>query len=188
VDWPGDIRIAVNLSPYQLARDDLVETVQDALVAAGQPGTRLELEITENALMEQYRAGQIALKRLRTLGVRIAMDDFGTSNASLSQLRSFPFDRIKVDRSFIEEMSESPQGAAIVQAILQLARSLNIPSLAEGVETQAQLDQLAEFGCAEAQGFLMSPAQPASAVPRLLAGWNGARWRVDSTVPNYGIT
>jgi diguanylate cyclase (GGDEF)-like protein len=170
-NWPDEIRLAVNLSPYQLARDDLVETVEAALAASGQPGTRLELEITENALMEQCLAGQAALKSLRTLGVRISMDDFGTSYASLSHLRSFPFDRIKVDRSFVASNTESPQGAAIVRAVLQLAASLNIPSLAEGVETRAQLEQLAAFGCHEAQGFLFSPALPASAVPRMLAGW-----------------
>jgi diguanylate cyclase (GGDEF)-like protein len=170
-DWPDDIRVAVNLSPCQLGRDDLVETVEAALAASGQPGSRLELEITENVFMEQYLGGQTALRRLRALGVRISMDHFGTFYASLRHLSSFPFDRIKVDRSFVAGMTESPQGAAIVGAILQLAASLNIASLAEGVETQAQFDQLAAFGCDEAQGFLFSPARPASEMHHLLAGW-----------------
>jgi diguanylate cyclase (GGDEF)-like protein len=193
VDWPDDVRVAVNLSPCQLARDDLVETVKAALAASGQSGARLELEITENALMEQYAAGQTAMKQLRALGVRIAMDDFGTGYASISHLRRFSFDRIKVDRSFIAGMTDSPQGNAIVRAILQLATTMNIATLAEGVETQAQLEQLAAMGCNEAQGFLFSPAQTASAVPRLLAGWRPERlsarpWRADGTTPFDEIT
>ncbi|MDB5399315.1 MAG: hypothetical protein JWQ55_1333 [Rhodopila sp.] len=181
-DWPADVRVAVNLSPHQLARDDFVETVEAALTAAGQSGGRLELEITENALMEQYVAGQTALRRLRALGVRISMDDFGTGYASLSHLRSFPFDRIKVDQSFIAGMTDSPQGSAIVRAILQLASTLNIATVAEGVETQAQFEQLAAIGCDEVQGFLFSSAQPAAAVPRLLAGWTPAGATIDTTI------
>jgi diguanylate cyclase (GGDEF)-like protein len=170
--WPDGVRVSVNLSPHQLARDDLVETVEAALAASGQSGARLELEITENALMEQYLAGHAALKRLQALGVRIAMDDFGTGYASLSHLRSFPFDRIKVDQSFVAAMTGSIQGNAIVRAILQLAATLDIATIAEGVETPAQLEQLHAIGCDEAQGFLFSSAQPASAVPRLLSGWS----------------
>jgi diguanylate cyclase (GGDEF)-like protein len=181
-DWPADVRVAVNLSPHQLARDDFVETVEAALTAAGQSGGRLELEITENALMEQYVAGQTALRRLRALGVRISMDDFGTGYASLSHLRSFPFDRIKVDQSFIAGMTDSPQGSAIVRAVLQLASTLNIATVAEGVETQAQFEQLAAIGCDEVQGFLFSSAQPAAAVPRLLAGWTPAGATIDTTI------
>jgi diguanylate cyclase (GGDEF)-like protein len=168
-EWPDHLRLAVNLSPCQLARDDLLATVEAALAEFGQPGHRLELEITENALMEQYLAGQSALKQLRALGVRISMDDFGTGYASLSHLRSFPFDRIKVDRSFVAGMHETAQGMAIVRAILQLAATLNIVTLAEGVETQVQFDTLAACGCDEVQGFLLGQAQPASAIPRLLA-------------------
>jgi EAL domain-containing protein (putative c-di-GMP-specific phosphodiesterase class I) len=125
--------------------------------------------------------------------VRIAMDDFGTGYASISHLRRFSFDRIKVDRSFIAGMTDSPQGNAIVRAILQLATTMNIATLAEGVETQAQLEQLAAMGCNEAQGFLFSPAQTANAVPRLLAGWRPERlsarpWRADGTTPFDEIT
>ena len=171
--WPDGVRVAVNLSPYQLARDDLIDTVERALAATGQSGCRLELEITENALRAQYLAGQNALRHLRGLGVRISMDDFGTGYASLSHLRGFPFDSMKVDQSFVADMIDSPQGKAIVRAILQLAETLEISTVAEGVETAAQLEQLAAFGCDEAQGYLFSPAQPASEVPRLLAGWPG---------------
>jgi diguanylate cyclase (GGDEF)-like protein len=170
-DWPRDVRVAVNLSHHQVGRSDLLETVETALKAAGQSGGRLELEITENALMEQYLTGQAALKCLQTLGVRISMDDFGTGYSSLSHLRGFPFDRIKVDQSFVAAVTESAEGSAIVRAILQLAATLDIETVAEGVETQAQLAQLAAAGCHEAQGFLFSPALPASAVPRLLASW-----------------
>jgi EAL domain-containing protein (putative c-di-GMP-specific phosphodiesterase class I) len=180
-DWPDNVRVAVNLSPYQLVRDDLVRTVEAALAASGQPASRLELEITENALLEQYSAGQTALRQLRAMGVRISMDDFGTGRASLSHLRSFPFDRIKVDRSFVASMTDSSQGSAIVRAILQLAATLNIASLAEGVETKAQIDELAAFGCDEVQGLLLSPAQPAAAVLGLLAEWPATAWAVAVT-------
>ncbi len=169
--WPEGIRLAVNLSPYQLARDDLAETVEAALVAAGQPGSRLELEITETALIEHHAAGHQTLSRLRKSGVHISMDDFGTGYASLSHLRSFPFDRLKIDRSFVAAMTDSPEGAAIVRAILQLAATLDIATTAEGVETAAQLALLAADGCDEAQGFLFSAARPASEVIGFLTGW-----------------
>jgi EAL domain-containing protein (putative c-di-GMP-specific phosphodiesterase class I) len=175
-DWPGDVRVAVNLSPYQLIRDDLVETIEAALGETGQPGSRLELEISENALLEQNAAGHTALRHLRAIGVRISMDDFGSGYASLSHLRRFPFDRIKVDRSFVAGMADSSQSGAVVRAILQLAATLNITSLAEGVETQAQLDELAMFGCHEVQGVLLGAPLPADAVPNLLAEWPAARW------------
>jgi EAL domain-containing protein (putative c-di-GMP-specific phosphodiesterase class I) len=170
--WPEGVRVSVNLSPYQLVRDDLTETVEAALAASGQTGERLELEVTENALLQQYSAGQETLRRIRALGVRIAMDDFGTGYSSLSHLRSFPFDRIKIDQSFVAGMMESHEGGVIVRAILQLATGLNIATTAEGVETPAQLEQLAANGCREAQGFLFSPPQPAGEVFRLLADWS----------------
>jgi len=169
--WPGDVRLSVNLSPHQLARDDLAHTIETALAASGQAGGRLELEITETALLKHHAPGQATLKRLRDQGVRIAMDDFGTGYASLSHLRSFPFDRLKIAQSFIAGMTESPEGGAIVTAILQLAASLDIATTAEGVETREQLAQLAAAGCAEAQGLLFSAPQPASEIPRLLATW-----------------
>jgi diguanylate cyclase (GGDEF)-like protein len=177
-DWPQGLRVAVNLSPYQLIRDDLVETVERALADSGQPASRLELEITENTLMVQTSAGHLALKHLQTMGVRISMDDFGSDYASLSHMRGFPFDRIKVDRSCVASMTDSSQGGAIVRAILQLTATLNIESLAEGVETLAQLHELAAFGCKDVQGILLSPPQPADAVPALLASWPASDWVV----------
>ncbi|MFL5284385.1 MAG: putative bifunctional diguanylate cyclase/phosphodiesterase [Rhodopila sp.] len=170
--WPSDVRLSVNLSPLQLAHDDLADTVEAALAATGQAGSRLELEITETALLEHHAPGQATLRRLRDLGVRIAMDDSGTGYASLSHLRSFPFDRLKIDQSFVARMTESPEGRAVVTAILQLATSLGIATTAEGVETRRQLEQLAASGCTEAQGFLFSAPQPAGEIPRLLAGWH----------------
>ncbi len=171
--WPEDWRVAVNLSPYQLARDDLAETVEAALAASGQQGQRLELEITESALLDQSTTGQEALKHLRTLGVRIALDDFGTGFVSLTHLRNFPLDRLKIDQSFVAAMTESSEGAAIVRTMLQLAAVLNIATTAEGVETQAQADLLAANSCQEAQGFLFSPACPASELSRFVANWPG---------------
>jgi diguanylate cyclase (GGDEF)-like protein len=167
--WPPGIRVAVNLSPYHLAREDLVANIEAALAESGQTGDRLELEVTENALLEQHPAGQESLKRIRALGVRIAMDDFGTGYSSLSHLRNFPFDRIKIDQSFVAGMTESREGAVIVHAMLQLATGLGIATTAEGVETQEQLTQLAAAGCREAQGFLFSRPVPAGEVPRMLA-------------------
>ncbi len=173
--WPPGVRVAVNISPRQMARDDLMDTIQQALAESGQTGERLELEITENALLDHYAAAQTALKRLKAIGVRIAMDDFGTGFTSLSHLRSFPFDRIKIDQSFIGAMTESPRGAAVVHAILGLARSLGIATAAEGVETWAQFEELAASGCDEAQGFLFSTPRPADEITELLIGWSPIR-------------
>jgi EAL domain-containing protein (putative c-di-GMP-specific phosphodiesterase class I) len=167
--WPAGVRVAVNLSPHQLARDDLTATVEAALAASGQTGARLELEVSENALLRPYGAGQATLKRIRALGVRIAMDDFGTGNSSLSHLCGFQFDRIKIDQSFVAGMTESHEVGVIVRGILQLATGLGIATTAEGVETQAQFEQLAADGCREAQGFLFSPPRPAGEVSRLLS-------------------
>jgi diguanylate cyclase (GGDEF)-like protein len=173
--WPAGVRVAVNLSPYQMARDDLADMIEAALAETGQTGARLELEITENALLEHYTVAQQTLKRLGEIGVQIAMDDFGTGYSSLSHLRIFQFHRIKIDQSFIGGMTESPRGGAIVRGILQLATSLAIAITAEGVETQRQLDQLAADGCDEAQGYLFSAPQPADRVPGMLGRWTADR-------------
>jgi diguanylate cyclase len=169
--WPAGVRVAVNLSPRQMAHAGLADMIEAALAASGQTGARLELEITEIALLHQHAAALAALKRLRALGVLITMDNYGTGYASLSHLRSFPFDRIKIDQSFVGGMMESPESGAIVRAILRLASDLTMATTAEGVETRAQLEQLAAGGCGEAQGYLFSPPQPAGEVSRLLAGW-----------------
>lgn len=167
--WPPGVRVAVNLSPRQMAHDGLAEMIEAALVAARQAGSRLELEITESALLHHRTLAQATLKRLRADGAVITMDNFGTGYASLSQLRSFPFDRIKIDQSFVEGMMDSQEGGAIVRAILQLAANLNIATTAEGVETPAQLERLADEGCDEAQGYLFSAPLPAGEVFRVLS-------------------
>ena len=167
--WPVGLRVAVNLSAFQLGRDDLVDIVKAALLESGQAEQRLELEITESALQQSMAKTHEALRQLRAQGVRITLDNFGAGSASLSHLRSFPFDGLKIDQSFIAAMTESPQGRDIVRGILQLAASLNIATTAEGVETQAQLDQLAAGGCRKAQGILFSPALGSAAVPGLLS-------------------
>ena len=169
--WPKGVRIAVNLSPRQMAHEDIVETIEAALAASGEAGDRLELEITESALLNRHGAARATLKRLGAMGVLVSMDNFGTGYASLSHIRNFPFDRIKIDQSLVGGMTESPEGGAIVRAILHLASSLNIATTAEGVETREQLERLASYGCDEAQGYLFSPPRPASEVPRLLSGW-----------------
>jgi EAL domain-containing protein (putative c-di-GMP-specific phosphodiesterase class I) len=170
--WPPGIRVAVNLSPRQMAYDGLAEMIETTLAASGQTGDRLELEITEIVLLRQHAAALSALKRLRALGVLITMDNYGTGYASLSHLRSFPFDRIKIDQSFVGAMLESPEGGAVVRTILRLASDLAMATTAEGVETRAQFEQLAADGCHEAQGYLFSPPQPAGEIFRLLAGWS----------------
>jgi EAL domain-containing protein (putative c-di-GMP-specific phosphodiesterase class I) len=161
----------VNLSPRQMAHDGLGDMIDAAFVASGQTGTRLELEITEIALVHQNAAALATLKRLQLLGVSITMDNYGTGYASLSQLRSFPFDRIKIDQSFVGGMMDSPENRVIVRTILRLASELDIATTAEGVETRAQLELLAANGCTEAQGYLFSSPQPAAEIHRLLAGW-----------------
>jgi diguanylate cyclase (GGDEF)-like protein/PAS domain S-box-containing protein len=167
--WPGDIKIAVNLSPVQFKSRNLVPAVMAALAHSGLPAARLELEITESVLLAETDANLQTLHQLRELGVRISMDDFGTGYSSLSYLRSFPFDKIKIDRSFIRDLPDRADCIAIVRAISGLARSLGISTTAEGVETAAQLAQLDAEGCTEVQGFLFSAARPASAIADLLA-------------------
>ena len=145
-------------------------TVAGVLAATGLPATRLELEITETALMQSNDATLATLHQLRELGVHIAMDDFGTGYSSLGHLRSFPFDKIKIDRSFIADLEKDADAVAIVQAILTLAESLKMTTTAEGVETEAQRDLLRSIGCKEMQGYLYSPPRPVSDIMAMLAG------------------
>ncbi|GJD56754.1 putative bifunctional diguanylate cyclase/phosphodiesterase [Methylobacterium dankookense] len=154
--WPDHVRIAVNLSPIQFRNRDLVRTVAEALEASGLAPQRLELEITESVLLAENEANVATLHALRALGVRIAMDDFGTGYSSLGYLRSFPFDKIKIDRSFISQVGENPHCNAIVRAVAGLGASLGIATTAEGVETAAQFAHLRAEGCSEVQGFLFS--------------------------------
>jgi diguanylate cyclase (GGDEF)-like protein len=166
--WPGDLKVAVNLSPIQFKSGTLVLDVIAALGASGLSPGRLELEITEAVLLQDTEATIATLTNLRDLGVSISMDDFGTGYSSLGYLRKFPFDKIKIDGSFIHDLSERPESVAIVRAVAGLGSSLGISTTAEGVETEAQLERLREEGCTEVQGYLFSQPIPAHEVRLLL--------------------
>jgi diguanylate cyclase (GGDEF)-like protein len=155
--WPGETKVAVNLSPIQVMNQNLVTVVTSALAEAGLPASRLEIEITESVLMQNSETTLATLHRLRELGVSISMDDFGTGYSSLSYLRSFPFDKIKIDRCFISGLAAGDDSVAIVMAIAGLAKNLGMVTTAEGVETRQQLQQVKALGCSEMQGFLFSP-------------------------------
>jgi diguanylate cyclase (GGDEF)-like protein len=169
VDWPDHIKVAVNLSPAQLNNRNLLNVVRGALSETGMPPNRLQLEITESVLLQNTFATLATLHELRKLGIQVALDDFGTGYSSLSYLRSFPFDKIKIDRSFIQDLSNGVEPVAIVQAVANLAKCLNMASTAEGVETQQQLELLQSIGCTEMQGYLFSRAKPASEIRQFFA-------------------
>lgn len=158
--WTEPHKIAVNLSPIQLAHVDLPRLVHQILIETGLKPSRLELEITETAMISDLDRTTHILRQLKLLGVSVAMDDFGTGYSSLSTLRAFPFDKIKLDRSFMSELDGSPQSKAIIRAVLALGESLAIPVLAEGVETMEQLSFLREQGCGEVQGYLLGRPKP----------------------------
>jgi len=166
--WPGDICVAVNLSPTQLIHKSLLPTVLSALAAAQLPARRLELEITEAVLMQNTEITLQTLHQLRELGIRISMDDFGTGYSSLSYLRSFPFDKIKIDRCFINGLDNSAESSAIVQAVTGLAESLGMTTTAEGVETAEQLERVRALGCTDVQGFYYSRPVPVRELAKLL--------------------
>ena len=174
--WPADIKVAVNLSPVQFRSRNLVQVVISALAHSGLSPRRLELEITESLFLAETEANLAILHQLRELGVSISMDDFGTGYSSLSYLRSFPFDKIKIDRSFVNDLAQRPDCVAIVRAISGLGRSLNITTTAEGVETEDQLARMVEYGCTEAQGYLFSRPVPASQMAGLLDRSLQAPW------------
>jgi diguanylate cyclase (GGDEF)-like protein len=163
-NWPEQISVAVNLSPIQFRKNrNLVEQVKSALSAAGLAPPRLELEITESVLLADDETALLILGELRRLGVKIALDDFGIGYSSLSYLRRFHFDKIKIDRSFVSDSLENSESLAIVKAVIGLGRSLGMATTAEGVETEAQLDLVCKEGCTEVQGFLFSVPLPANA-------------------------
>jgi diguanylate cyclase (GGDEF)-like protein/PAS domain S-box-containing protein len=166
--WPGGVRVAVNLSPLQFRGGNLLSVVVDALKQSGLPAKRLELEITETLLLEKSSHVLATLHALRALGVRISMDDFGTGYSSLSYLRSFPFDKIKIDQSFVRDLGANREGQAIVRSIISLGVGLGVTITAEGVETEAELSCLRLEGCHEGQGFLFSRARPNAEVAGLL--------------------
>jgi len=168
--WPGQVKVSVNLSSLQFRSAGLVDTIVDALSASGLPADRLEVEITETILLNGSEATLSTLYQLRQLGVRIAMDDFGTGYSSLSYLQSFPFDKIKIDRSFVKDIADGVGSLNIVRAVTAMATGLGMVTTAEGVETSEQLEMVRTEGCTEIQGFVFSKAVPASEVEQLLAG------------------
>jgi len=170
IAWPASVGVAVNLSPAQFRSRRLEGVVVGALAASGLPASRLELEITESVLMQDSEATLQTLRRLRALGVSIALDDFGTGYSSLSYLRKFPFDKIKIDRSFVRDLHEANDCAAIVSAVADLGRRLGVATTAEGVETEDQLARVRAKGCTQAQGFLFSRPVPASEIARAFRG------------------
>jgi diguanylate cyclase (GGDEF)-like protein len=165
--WPHDVSVAVNLSTVQFRNRSLLQQIRAALAGSGLPPQRLEIEVTESLLLGDADATLSTLHQLRALGVRISMDDFGTGYSALSYLRSFPFDKIKIDKSFVHDISAKDGSRAIVTAVIGLGRSLGMSTAAEGVETEAQLELVRRQGCTEVQGFLFSPPLPASSVTRL---------------------
>ena len=171
VTWPAHIKIAVNLSPVQFGSGNLAEEVAHALSASGLAAHRLELEITESVLLQDTDVTLGILHRLRDLGVRTSMDDFGTGYSSLSYLRRFPFDKIKIDRSFVQNLDQGNGSIEIIRAVVGLGKALGMDVLAEGVETQQQLKILTHEGCDELQGYLFSKPRPIGGVPDMLAAF-----------------
>jgi len=166
--WPEQVRVAVNLSVVQFKNKRLFETVEGVLRETGLKPTRLELEITESLLLADNEPTLKTLHKLRAIGVRISMDDFGTGYSSLSYLRSFPFDKIKIDRSFMRDLKSKGDSLAIIKAVIGLGHSLGMSTTAEGIETEEQLTAVREQGCNEVQGFLFSPPVSAAAVTDIL--------------------
>lgn len=165
--WPDDVKLAVNVSPVQFRSGTLALKIVAALAASGLPASRLELEITEAVLIRDDDAALEILHQLRAIGVRIALDDFGTGYSSLSYLQRFPFDKIKIDRCFVNDIAE-PGGSSIVQAVVNIAAARHMTTTAEGVETHRQLELLRALGCTEMQGYLFSPAKPAAEARQML--------------------
>ncbi|PDT91724.1 diguanylate cyclase [Bradyrhizobium sp. Y36] len=180
--WPDDVRVAVNLSPLQFRSGNLLSMVTDALKHSGLPPRRLELEITETLLLEKSAQVLATLHALRALGVRISMDDFGTGYSSLSYLRSFPFDKIKIDQSFVRDLGANREAQAIIRSIVSLGKGLGVTITAEGVETEAELSCLRAEGCDEGQGFLFSKARPHAEIVSLLAAQRGIDGDEDALV------
>lgn len=168
VNWPKEVKVSVNVSTVQFREGDLVAVVREALDASGLAPERLELEITETAMIENQEATVAILHELRALGISIAMDDFGTGYSSLSFLQSFPFTRIKIDQSFVRDLGQSPQATAIVRAVTGLCKGLGVAATAEGVETEEQQELLRLEHCTSIQGYYISRPQPAHLLPQLL--------------------
>ena len=169
--WPENVHVSVNVSSVQAMSHDLCEAIRQILEPLGMPARRLELEITESVFLNESHATIQSLRSLKALGLRIALDDFGTGYSSLAYLRRFPFDTLKIDRSFVRELMGRSDARAIVRTILGLARTLNMNTVAEGVEEPQQLDILGSFGCGAVQGHHIARPMPAEAVPEFLKAW-----------------
>lgn len=174
--WAQALQIAVNLSPAQFLQGDLPNLVHATLLETGLAPNRLLLEITEGVLIKDYNRAVSMLRRLKTLGVRIAMDDFGTGYSSLSYLQSFPFDKIKIDKAFVSNVDRNSQSAAIIRAVIGLGRGLHLPVVAEGVETNSQLEFLSREACDEVQGYLIGRPRPMIEYSEIV-GRQGSPWR-----------
>ena len=171
--WPDELRVAVNLSAVQFRSTALIDLVDEALTASGLAPERLELEITESALIEDHEGAQATLMALRSRGVRVAMDDFGTGYSSLAYLRRFPLDKLKIDGMFVRSLDSDEDAQAVVTAIISLARALHLDTTAEGIETEAQKVMLRALGCDDIQGYLIARPMPADQVPAFLSRTHG---------------
>jgi EAL domain-containing protein (putative c-di-GMP-specific phosphodiesterase class I) len=167
--WPKAIKVAVNVSPVQLRDPDFLDSIASAINSAGIAPHRLQVEITESVLLQDMDETLRVLERLKATGVGISVDDFGTGYASLSYLRKFPFDTLKIDQSFIREMANDGESLAIIESTLGLAHKLGMATVAEGVETVEQMSLLRAMNCSRVQGYLINRPHPASAVPAMLA-------------------
>jgi predicted signal transduction protein with EAL and GGDEF domain len=165
--WPDHLQVAVNISAAQFRGSGLMQVIMNALATSGLHPTRLEIEITETVLLQDKEATLAVLHQLRALGVRIAMDDFGTGYSSLTYLQCFPFDKIKIDRSFVKDIANNTGSLNIVRAVAALANGMGMAATAEGVETREQLDRITAEGCTEMQGYLFSRPLPVHEIERL---------------------
>jgi diguanylate cyclase (GGDEF)-like protein len=180
--WPHNLHVAVNISAAQFRSPGLMQVIVSALATSGLRPTRLEIEITETVLLQNRETTLGVLHQLRALGIRIAMDDFGTGYSSLTYLQCFPFDKIKIDRSFVKDITENSGSLNIVRAVAALANGMGMTATAEGVETKEQLDRITSEGCTEMQGFLFSRPLPASEIERLFLPEFDARKAPDRIV------
>jgi predicted signal transduction protein with EAL and GGDEF domain len=171
--WPKNLHVAVNISAAQFRSPSLMQHIVGALAASGLLPSRLEIEITETVLLQNRETTLEILHQLRALGVRIAMDDFGTGYSSLTYLQCFPFDKIKIDRSFVKDITENTSSLNIVRAVAALASGMGMTTTAEGVETREQLDSITSEGCTEMQGFLFSKPLPAGEIERVFLSGRG---------------
>ena len=173
VHWPEDVRVAVNLSPLQFRNNDLITIIERVLKSTGLDPRRLDLEITENALLEAREQNFEILRRIRSLGIRVSMDDFGTGYSSISYLQNFDFDKIKIARRFVRDLSAGQNGHAIIKAIANLGQGIGVDVTAEGIETVEEMDVVASYGCKEFQGYLFSRPLPAEDARAFISNASG---------------